>query len=166
MLFYTSCHFNHHHCIALFEYAVFTFLCTFKTYGDMIDTVDIVTWHRHWPQPGPKLVTCHVSPTVSLAACPRSRHHVSLLLMATRSPHVSPPSHTGQHVPGRCWGRAQGSGGQSWGQQSTSPCWTDTGCSVYRVFIITQIFTLSCHSDQIALTLTSPGAGVLCSSIT
>ena len=40
MLFYTSCHFNHHHCIALFEYAVFTFLCTFKTYGDMIDTVD------------------------------------------------------------------------------------------------------------------------------
>ena len=120
----------------------------------MVDSryvVDIVTWHRHWPQPGPALATCHVSPA-SLAACPRSRHHVSLLLMATRSPHVSPPSHTGQHVPGRCWGRAQGSGGQSWGQQSTSPCWTDTGCSVFSVqgvYNHTNIYTqLSLRSNR------------------
>ena len=29
----------------------------------------------------------------------------------------------GQQEPGRCAGEVQGVGGQSWGQQSTSPCW-------------------------------------------
>ena len=167
MLFYTSCHFNHHHCIAILEYAVFTFLCTFKTDGDMIDTVD----SRY----------CYLTQTLA-AARPQAAHVPRVPGVPGRVSPVQAPRLVVAHghalaarVPalahgaaaaGAVLGAGAGERGAVLGPAVHLAVLDSTGCSVYRVFIITQIFTLSCHSDQIALTLTSPGAGVLCSSIT